>query len=235
MKKTRPAPIKLVAAVERALGVLGAFTREEPLLSLAEISERTGLQKSTALRLLATLERHAYILRGHDGRYQIGVMPVHLAAIHRESFRSQDHILPVLEQLSRESGESATFYVRQGEQRLCVLRVHSRHILRDVVNVGDLLPMNETSTSQVLRSFENVRWPEAKRRLSELVKASARVGETLTASISGPVFSQVGLMGAITISGPAARLDIESPQIRELLLRTIEKLNDQLTGNGLLA
>lgn len=232
MRKTKAKPVKLVAAVERALGVLGAFTVDRPTLSLADISESTGLQKSTALRLLATLERHAYIVRLHDARYQLGVMPMHLGSVYRASFRSEDHILPTLEHLSRETGESATFYVRQDSHRLCLLRVHSRHLLRDVVNEGDLLPMNETSASQVLRAFEGKAWAEVRSEPRSLVKTSSRVGETMTASISAPVFNQTGLLGAMTISGPVGRFDFESEQTSELLRSAVAKLNDRMAGHG---
>lgn len=232
MKKSKPAPVKLVAAVERALSVLGAFRMEEPALSLAEIAERTKLQKSTALRLLATLERHAYIVRLQDGRYQLGVMLAHLGAIHRASFRSEDHVLPALEHLSRVTGESATFYVQQGNQRLCLLRVHSRHLLRDVVNAGDLLPINQTSASQVFTTFGKTTWAAARLDPSALVKSSSRVGDTMTASLSVPVFDQSGLIGAMAISGPVGRFDVEAGENEELLRNTVTKLNDQLTGNG---
>lgn len=231
MRKSKPAPVKLVAAVERALCVLGAFKLEEPALGLAEITDRTGLQKSTTLRLLATMERHGYIVRLHDGRYQLGVMLAHLGAIHRASFRSEDYVLPALEHLSRETGESATFYIRQGDQRLCLLRVHSRHLLRDVVNAGDLLPINQTSASQVFIIFEKATWATARLDPGELVKWSSRIGDTMTASIAAPVFDQSGLIGAMAISGPVGRFDVEAASNRDLLRETVTKLNNQLTGN----
>lgn len=230
MGKSKPVPVKLVAAVERALSVLGAFKTEEPALALAEIAERTGLQKSTVLRLLATLERHSYIVRLHDGRYQLGVMLAHLGAIHRASFRNEDHVLPALEHLSRETGESATFYVRQGNRRLCLLRVHSRHLLRDVVNAGDLLPINQTSASQVFIVFAKATWATVKLDPEMLVKWSSRIGDTMTASIAAPVFDQRGLIGAMAISGPVGRFDVEAISNRKLLRETVTKLNNQLAG-----
>ena len=40
-----------VAAVDRALAILDAFTDQDQKLSLAELAKRTGLYKSTAIRL----------------------------------------------------------------------------------------------------------------------------------------------------------------------------------------
>ena len=59
-----------VAAVDRALSILDALTDEK--ISLAELSKRTGLYKSTVLRLAKSLERFGYILRTDDGSYRLG-------------------------------------------------------------------------------------------------------------------------------------------------------------------
>lgn len=230
MRRPKPKPVKLVAAVERALSIFSAFSSTEPTLTLADISAHTGLQKSTALRLLATLERHSYIIRLHDGRYQLGIMTMHLGSVYQAGFHGEEHILSALKQLSGETGESATYYVRQGDQRLCLLRVHSHHLLRDVVNPGDLLPMNETSAAQVLRDFDGVSWGQARMEPDLLVRATSRVGETMTASISAPVFSPDGLMGALTVSGPVGRFDFNSRHNIGLLRKVATQLNDQMVG-----
>ena len=52
-----------VAAVERALEVLQAFRVQDASLTLADLEERTGLYKSTILRLAATLENFGYLSR----------------------------------------------------------------------------------------------------------------------------------------------------------------------------
>ena len=52
-----------VAAVDRALSILGAFSESDAKLSLAEISKRTGLYNSTVLRLMKSLEKFGYMYR----------------------------------------------------------------------------------------------------------------------------------------------------------------------------
>ncbi|MGO2393107.1 MAG: helix-turn-helix domain-containing protein, partial [Halomonas sp.] len=61
-----------VEAVERALTILEAFTDQERSLSLVTLAERTGLYKSTILRLIGSLERFGYIVREGDGTYALG-------------------------------------------------------------------------------------------------------------------------------------------------------------------
>ena len=59
-----------VAAVDRALSILDALTDEK--ISLAELSKRTGLYKSTVLRLLASLLRAGFVQRDAHGHYRPG-------------------------------------------------------------------------------------------------------------------------------------------------------------------
>ena len=61
-----------VAAADKALSLLNAFRAGDAALSLTELAERTQLYKSTALRLLASLEHARLLQRGADGRYALG-------------------------------------------------------------------------------------------------------------------------------------------------------------------
>src|SRR5215469_5119465 len=61
-----------VAAVDRALAILGAFRLEDGALTLAELAARTGIYKSTILRLAQSLIRARLLLRLDDGQYRIG-------------------------------------------------------------------------------------------------------------------------------------------------------------------
>ena len=61
-KKTRPKPaLDGVAAVDRALSVLSAFRAGDEAVPLAELAERTGLVKSTIMRLAVSLEAHGFL------------------------------------------------------------------------------------------------------------------------------------------------------------------------------
>ncbi|MDB5800734.1 MAG: IclR family transcriptional regulator [Rhodocyclales bacterium] len=68
-----------VAAVDRALLILSAFHEEDVALSLALLARRTGLYKSTILRLLQSLLRAGYVVRLPDGNYVVGPEPARLA------------------------------------------------------------------------------------------------------------------------------------------------------------
>ncbi|MFP3617195.1 helix-turn-helix domain-containing protein, partial [Paraburkholderia sp. SIMBA_050] len=56
-----------VAVLDRAFAILHAFGPTDDRLSLAELSRRTGLYKSTILRLLAALEHGGFVRKLDDG------------------------------------------------------------------------------------------------------------------------------------------------------------------------
>ena len=61
-----------VRSVERALDILLCFSRESPELSMTQIAKRVGIHKSTAHRLLATLEQKNFLERDpNSGAYPL--------------------------------------------------------------------------------------------------------------------------------------------------------------------
>ena len=207
-RQNRPA-VEGVAAVDRALTILAAFRRGDISLSLAELSERTGLVKSTIMRLAVSLERYGLLVRLHDASYQLDAEVLRLGVAYQQSFRLETFVLPALEDVVARCGETTSFYVRRGEQRLCLFRVESPHLLRLHMHQGDMLPMDSSATAQVLRIFGTQPVP-AYAATIDLPIYTAGMTDPHTASLSIPVFGIDGvLVGALTISGPTTRLTAE--------------------------
>jgi DNA-binding IclR family transcriptional regulator len=195
-----------VAAVDRALSILGAFVDNEPSLSLSRIAQRTGLYKSTTLRLIDSLEAVGYIRRLPSGDYQLGPTLFRLGMQYQKAFNIGDFVLPRLQELVRETAESASFYVRNGQARLCLFRVDSPQAVRDHVRMGDELPLRKGAAGHVLIAFES---GIAVARIAARDKfITVSLGERLPdlAAVAAPVFDAAGeLAGAINVSGPRTR------------------------------
>ncbi len=199
-----------VTAVERALTILDAFLAEGSR-GLADLAKATGLAKPTVLRALVSLERTGYVVRLSDGRYQLGAKTMQLGAAYRATFRLDQHVLPVLQRLAEMTLESAAFHIREKNSRLCMFRVDSPQLVRDVPRQARLVPLDQTSTGQVL---SGAAWPGTDDAGRVPVYASSGVFDVQTASISAAVFGpDQALAGALTITGPVERLaraDIEA-------------------------
>lgn len=197
---TRP-----IAAVERALTVLSAF-RCSPRLSLSDLSKRTGLFKSTLLRILATFERNGYVMRLDDGQYRVGGILHELGSGYVASFQLEEVMKPALAQLVAATGESAAFYVRAGAQRQCMFRVDSPQSVRHVVMAGQILDLDNAATSLILRRYATGGpRPVAETDFRTLCRSTSGQGDVGTASVAAPVFDARGFVGVINVSGPVPR------------------------------
>ena len=104
--KDRPA-LEGVAALERGLLLLTSFKQGDGVLGLAELAERTGLVKSTIMRLAVSLERYNLLIRMPDGQYQLGSEVARLNSIFREGNDLEKHVQPILAKLAFETEETA--------------------------------------------------------------------------------------------------------------------------------
>jgi DNA-binding IclR family transcriptional regulator len=207
-RRGRPA-VKGVATADRVLAVLTAFRKGDAALSLAELSSRTGLVKSTIMRLAVSLEKYGLMARVADSSYRLDAEVFRLGMLYRESFRLENFVRPVLEELVARLGETCSFYVRRGDQRQCLFRVESPHLLRLHIREGDMLPMDSAATAQVLRVFGSRPLPAYALTL-ELPIYTAGVTVPDTASLATPVFgTDAELLGTLTISAPLSRLTPE--------------------------
>lgn len=202
------------AAVDKAISLLAAFRAGDSALGLGELAERTQLYKSTVLRAIASLEHARLIQKLPDGRYALGSEVARLYGIYAASFSLDGVVLPVLQELVRQTGESAAYHVRQGSARLCLYRVDSPHPVRDHVHAGELLPLYRGAGGRVLVAFDRELLEQAAgedegiyQRIFEQGFCATR-GDRLAevAGISAPVFGQNRQMaGALTLTMPAHR------------------------------
>ena len=216
-------------AVDRALFVLSVFRIGDAALGLAELAQRSGLYKSTLLRLLASLKHARLIQRLPDGRYALGSEIARLNAVYAAAFSLEQVVMPALRELVRVTRESAAFHVEQGEHRLCLYRVDSPQPVRDHIRAGDLLPRNRGAGGRVLRAFAGARGEIYQRIRDEGVIALVGDRSPDIAGVSSPVFGPGGeLKGALTLTCPTPRF---SPAFRQQVLDAARALTLELGGS----
>jgi DNA-binding IclR family transcriptional regulator len=221
-----------VAVLDRAFALLGAFGVMDKRLTLTELSRRTGLYKSTVLRLLGALEHGGYIRRTPEGLYSIGPEPLRLAAVYQGSFSVAHVIEPLLGQLSMASGETASFYIRRDDQRVVLFRAEPPRAVRFSIRVGEAFRLDQGASGKVLVAFED--GIRAVRDPLPVWRASYGERDPETASLAVPVFGATGeLQGALTLSGPKTRM-VPPPTMAThcgLLLEAARKATATLGGD----
>ena len=223
-----------VVAVTRALSLMEAFELGEPSLPLAELSRRTGMHKTTVLRLARTLAASQYMVPEEGGAWRLGPAAGWLGARYQSGFDVNNVVEPTLRALVLELGESASFYVREGDTRACVSRVEGPRSIRHHVRIGERLPLDRGSPGRVILAFSCAQGEpyEAIRRRGYHLSMGEREAEV--ASVAAPVFG-VGwrLLGSLCVSGPSSRLTVRKLEAyAQTVIRAANQLSYALAGTA---
>src|SRR3954452_1609591 len=126
MSSTAPAGTQ---AVDRAAALIDLVVRDEGPMSFTELSDETGLARSTPSRLLAALERTELIERDPGGGYVAGPLFALHAAVHDPWPQVARLARPVLEAVRRRTGETVHLGVARGASVVHVAQVDSTFLL----------------------------------------------------------------------------------------------------------
>jgi IclR family acetate operon transcriptional repressor len=225
---TRP-----LGSVERAVALLEALAAADGPQGTNELARRTGINASTVSRVLATLREAGLVDREPGGqRWQLGLRLVHLgnAALARLDLR--DLARPLLEQLVRETGETATLSLPAQGEGVTVDFAPSPHSVSSRAEIGRASVAHATAvgklvlahTPGLLASLKEPLERFTPRTLTTLAELELAVSEVRGAgiaeaagerepglnAIAAPVLSDDGrLVAVLGLQGPE-RFDAEA-------------------------
>lgn len=224
------APPQGAQAALRAIRLLKLFTAEAPEMQLAEISSCSGLNKTTAHRLLQALLSEELLDRNPGtGAYRLGpgMMALGVQALSSNDLRLRAR--PLLKKLAEETGETATLEVPIENMMLILDEVTSKHFVGASGNVGTRWPIHATSTGKALIAFDQygaerlgselasltsrtiTRFEDLEKELGDIRRRGfAETVEELEEGLSGVgavVRGGMGeVLGALSICGPSQRM-----------------------------
>lgn len=199
---------KGVDSVERALALLEHLRARPEGMALAELSRSSGYYKSTILRLMVSLERFGYVVRADDGVFRLGPSAPGLGAAYRSQFDMGTAVRSELTELCARSRETASFYIRDADQRICLYRVEPPRSVRHTINEGERLPLDRGAAGRVLLAFDPAGAGDHAHRAVRGAGYAVSIGERDpdVAAIAVPVLSAAGeLLGALAVSGLISR------------------------------
>jgi IclR family transcriptional regulator, KDG regulon repressor len=222
-----------VQSLGRAFSIIEVVARHRDGIGLADLCRLVELHNSTAFHLAKTLVSLGYIRQEPDTkRYRIGRKMFTLAASALDEIEMIHLATPVLEELSRRTGESAHFCVRAGDAVVVLARTSGSGAFQMTDRVGVVRPAHCTAlgkailaslTPDQLRLYiqRNPLTPSTKRSITEipdLIREIENVRRTGLAFDDGEFNLEVrcagvavrdftgGVVGAVGISGPIWRL-----------------------------
>lgn len=140
-------------SVQRILAVFESFDAERTSLTLQEIAVRIDLPKSTAFRIVHSLERAGYLVRLENMTYGLSFRFVRLAGHVRSTMDIRDIARPMLAALAAATGETCSIHTIVGRERVCLDAVTAAAPLRSVVQPGEHVPLGGGSATKVLLAY----------------------------------------------------------------------------------
>lgn len=143
----------LVPALIRGLKVLSTLSHDNTRLTLSEVAAALGTTRSSAYRLLYTLEHLGFV--EYDARsknYALGPQVLALGYGYLASRDIIDVAMPHLIRLRDHTGWSAHLGELHGRDVVYLARVATRRSIASIVHVGTRLPAHATTMGRILLS-----------------------------------------------------------------------------------
>ncbi len=141
-----------VQSVDRAVTILEILARTGES-GVTEIATELGVHKSTAFRLVATLESHGVVEQNEDrGRYRLGVGLLRLAGATTARLDVVQEARPICKALAAATGETVNIAVLSDRSAFYLDQVAGSSALQSHNWVGQHIPLHATSNGKVLLS-----------------------------------------------------------------------------------
>lgn len=247
--------VQTINSLSRGLMILDLI-HEHGTIGVTELSKLIGVNKSSAYRLLKTLEENGYVEQvAEGGKYALGLKLCKFRekVLDRYAIRAIAH--PYLEELTRLTNEAAGLSVRKGDTIYLIDCFSSPQYLGVILQVGDNEEMHSTAHGKTM--FAAFPEEEKRRLLKETVRekhtektvvdADALMKEARTNAergyavddeettlgmrcVAAPIFDFSGrVAAAIGISGPIDRVTKEKiPEYAGIVCQIAEKISRKL-------
>jgi DNA-binding IclR family transcriptional regulator len=244
----------MMRSVQRILAVFESFTPERNSLTLQEISDRIELPKSTAFRIVQSLERAGYLVRLEDQQYCLSFRFTRLAGLVKSTLGVREIARPVMGELADKTKETVSIHTVSGKNRVCIDAMATASPLRSVTQPGEQVPLGVGSSSKTLLAF--MPKPEltpimpsigraAKRPQGELQAELEKIrkqgyavshGERVfgVSSISAPIKGvNEEVKYCLTVAGPTVRVEVHEKEFVKLVVQAAANISLQYGGKVL--
>lgn len=256
-EKTRQAgDSTTVRSVERAATLLEILFSFGQPVSLAKLSSKADLHPSTAHRILATLDKKRFVYQDPDSKlYSLGPKLLFPAQQFQFINYIRNQAIPILQEVTEELGETASFSTRNGNEGMLIAQVASGRLIEVTLQPGIKAPLHCTAIGKVILAYLE------QAEVNEIIKETglpANTPNTITEAdqlmlaldevqqagysvdneewvqgircVAAPVFfSAENVLGALSVSAPSSRFTQEQDsQYASTMVKYADKLSQRI-------
>lgn len=247
----------LVQSVERAIWILEILARSGEA-GVTELAGELGVHKSTAFRLVATLERRSLVEQQYGrGKYRLGTGILRLAGATTSRLDLVQESRGISRLLAQQVGETVNLAVLSDGAALYMDQVAGSSALQPHNWVGQRIPLHATSNGKVLLSGADPSEVEAqagelRRFTANTITTTQSLGRELDevrargyaiaideleiglTAIAAPIRNSHGdIIASMSVSGPTFRIDARRlPQLANAVMHAAEDVSLRLGWRG---
>jgi IclR family KDG regulon transcriptional repressor len=146
-----------VQALERALNILDCFTFQKREMRLSELVQETGLNKTTAKRLIANLAARGYLQQDPKSKhYQLGLRLFELGGIVFSSFSLRKAAAYPMSHLENSTGATVLLGAIMEDQLVYMDKREGKGMIRISSDIGWRRPLHYGMLGMVLMAYLSV-------------------------------------------------------------------------------
>ncbi|MGP4073375.1 IclR family transcriptional regulator [Piscibacillus sp. B03] len=142
----------------KAINLLDCF-KNQSSLTLSDLTDISGLPKTTVFRLISSLEETGLIIKDrnsqHEVSYRLGLRLLQYGNMVKEGLTYNKIALPYMEELNEQLDELVHLTIEEGDQAVYVETMGSKKPVRLVVKVGQRAPLYAGSAPKVLLAYKS--------------------------------------------------------------------------------
>ena len=237
------------SSLTNALHLLKCFTIDQPELTLTEISERINVSKSTACRLVQTLESEGFIHQNlHFNTYSLGASVLALSNTVIDQIAILKETTYFLKQLTLQTGESSHIAVLDKNDVVYLKKEDSQYCVQLLSHIGRRNPAHCTASGQAILAFlkpltvERLFQDDLERVTKHTITTLPQLQQTLIGirekgyavsrgefienifSVGAPIFNNKNeVFASISVAGPKSRI---LPNLQKVIENVVHTSNN---------
>lgn len=220
--------------VHKTIDILESFLKEPGEIGIAELSEKCGINITTAHRIAADLVKRGYLRQKQKrGKYSVGIKLLEYCGVIQSNLKIGEIAFPYLQKISQSIGEYSEIAVLDDYTSMTIAQVEITHNLKIANTVGERLPLHATALGKIFLSYmtkaeldsyfgSHALFPFTAKtivaidRLEQELQKIKRLGYTIDNeeydigvwAIAAPVFDcNQDLIAGLSIAAPSVRID----------------------------
>jgi DNA-binding IclR family transcriptional regulator len=245
-------PKNTVQSLIRAIDILDLLSSSKVGINVTEIAARLKLHKSTAYRLLSTLEYKNFVRKDKNKKYRIGKRVIEIGHQALNNIDLRKEIRPLLQELGEITKETVHLGIIDDFKVFYIDKVETSHTIRMYSSIGKGGPLYCTGIGKALLAFSEPEYinqffkqldfvkytdntilneKELKDELDKIKKRGYAVDdmehEDNIRCVAAPIFDYRGkLIAAVSISAPAQRMTMERiAKLSKLIIDYTQKMS----------